>query len=299
MEKFVIIGGMPRSGTNLARRIIGSHSQIALPATEFNFFEKYIRAKGVKAILEDTRVQKWGLDLSDLHSSKPSEAYIQALLRYAEKCEKSIPGEKTPGNEFFFDLLEEWFEGYELRFVHLVRNPLEGAASFKHASFQGVQRGGKSYSVVRTYAENWRRSVSIGLARSYGSPGTYYLLKYEDVVADPAGTIRDLCGFLGVEFEQERMLGLIDFSQYKPNTSFPQEEGETNPAYGRIFQPHSRRKYLEGTEIAAICDVCGELAGALGYEDGGFKVEPPKNYPASLKGKLRDLAGRIRRAARR
>lgn len=40
-RRFVLIAGMPRSGTNLVRRIVGSHSEIAIPSAEFVFLEKY------------------------------------------------------------------------------------------------------------------------------------------------------------------------------------------------------------------------------------------------------------------
>jgi len=58
LDRVVIIGGMPRSGTNLARRLIGSHSMIAMPTVEFNFFFKMAAGQSVKQILEDPKLRK-------------------------------------------------------------------------------------------------------------------------------------------------------------------------------------------------------------------------------------------------
>ena len=68
MSKFVLIGGVPRSGTNLARRIIGSHSKIAIPPGEFQFFRQYVKGKSVAQILANKRLKLWNIDLSDLRS---------------------------------------------------------------------------------------------------------------------------------------------------------------------------------------------------------------------------------------
>ena len=58
MRKFILIGGISRSGTNLVRRVIGSHSKIAIPPGEFNFFSKYNNGKTVKEILANAEEEQ-------------------------------------------------------------------------------------------------------------------------------------------------------------------------------------------------------------------------------------------------
>jgi hypothetical protein len=99
MKKIVIIGGMPRSGTNLARRIIGSHSKIAIPTGEFKFFRQLSNGKSVREILANPRLKEWNVDFSDLYAAQPAKVFIQTLTRYAENVGKEIPGEKTPQND--------------------------------------------------------------------------------------------------------------------------------------------------------------------------------------------------------
>ena len=284
-SKFVLIGGTPRSGTNLARRIIGSHSKIAVPPSEFNFFNQHRSGKSVRAILSAEPVKRWGVDLSDLYSRPHREAFIAALVRYAESLGKEIPGEKTPYNEFYYETIRAWLEGFDLKFVHLVRNPFDVIASYKHAPFRGAERH-KRYDVA-ALCRNWVRSVSIGLARAHTDPETYCLVKYEDLTTNPARTTESLCAFLGVEFEPERMLNLADYKGYADNTSFPQDSASQSGEHTPIHPPRSRKGYLTRSEIRTVSALCGELAHALGYEDADFHPAPPEPLGMGLRKRVR------------
>jgi hypothetical protein len=286
VRKIVLIGGMPRSGTNLARRIIGSHSKIAIPAGEFKFFSKYLAGKSVTEILTYDRLKSWNIDFSDLYSCDYREAFITSLTRYTESVGKEILGEKTPYNEFYYDIVQDWLKGFDLKFVHLVRNPFDVIASYKYAPFR------QNHSAnVAANSKMWLRSVMIGLAREHLNPDGYYLLKYEDITTDPVGQTRILCKFLSVDFEEERMLNLVDFKGHEDNTSFPQPAVEKNQDYSAIRSPESRKHHLSDSEIRVVSSICGEIAWALGYDDDEFKPSCPE--PANL-----GIMKRLRRSAR-
>ncbi|MDY6876446.1 MAG: sulfotransferase [Chloroflexota bacterium] len=275
MNKFVIIGGMPRSGTNLTRRIIGSHSKIAIPPAEFQFFSQYANGKSVTDILTHERLERWRVDLSDLCSQEHREAFITALARYTENAGKEIPGEKTPNNEFYYDIIQEWLSDFELKFVHVVRNPFDTMASFKHFHQDNRRQG--DYPGLPAHSRNWVRSTSMGLARAHNNPRGYYLLKYEDLATDPTSTTQDLCAFLGVDFERERMLNLSDFQGRRDNTSFPQDRGAEHEGYAAIRKPESRKHYLTDAQVHIVSSICGELAHALGYDDDDFGPSFPEH----------------------
>lgn len=272
MGKFIVIGGMARSGTNLTRRIIGSHSQVAIPPAEFQFFKRHQQGKSVQEILSNKRLDQWKLDLKDLYTQQPSEVYIKTLQRYAEQVGKIIPGEKSPYNEFYLDTLESWLEGFDFKFIVMVRNPFDVLASYKHKPF-GVGIDPNDDAWIPAFVENWRRSVSIGLAKAHAHPEHYYVLKYEDLTADTVTQTDKLCRFLGIEFEKERMLSLSDFANNKDNTSFSNDD--QNGKQGKIYQPPSRKKFLSPAEIEEVRTICGELAWALNYPDEDFKPLPP------------------------
>jgi len=273
MKKCVIVGGLPRSGTNLVRRIIGSHSKIAIPPVELKFLPKYGQGKSVAEILSDEDfVRRFGVDVSDLHPWGHQEAYVEALARYAASVDKEIPGEKTPRNEFYYDRIQAWLAGFELKFIHLVRNPFDMIASLKHAPFRGNKRG-QDFTDVEVYrqANDWSRSVSFGLARARFAPEHYFLLKYEDLAARPVELSQELCNFIGVDFEQERMLNLADYAGHKDNTSFAQGTAGADEKVGRVYAPESRKGKLTEAEIRVVSAICGELAWAMGYDDQDFQ----------------------------
>ena len=286
MLKFVLIGGIARSGTNLVRRIIGSHSKIAIPPGEFNFFSKYTKGKTVEEILKNPRLNKWNINFSDLRNLDHREVFIQSLQRYADKIGKEIPGEKTPFNEFYYDIFKEWLKNFDLKFIHLVRNPFDVMASYKH--FQRVKNK-QNYNIrnISRHIINWQRSVSMGLARAYMFPSLYYLLKYEDIAFDPESRTREICSFLGVDFEKERLLNFSDYAGHKDNTSFPENDLEKHRVYNTIRRPESRKHHLDKSEIQQIVTICGELANALGYNDPGFLSFPPEGPNLDITQKLK------------
>lgn len=288
MKKIVLIGGMPRSGTNLTRRLIGSHAKIAVPPVELNFFHKYVRGKNVETILSGQRLAQLGIDLSELYALEPKEAFITTLMRYRDSVGKEIAGEKSPLNEFYYDLIQDWLQGFEVKFIHLIRNPVDMMASFKHAPFRGEKRH-KSISGIAALSRNWYRSVALGLARARSEPEGYFVLKYEDLLNDPAGLTETLCAFLGVDFEPERMLNLADYHEHRDNTSFP-DDPQTQPAAHAVRSLKSRRAHLDRSELHTVISICGELAQALGYTDEDFRSSPPERPPSGLRGRLRRVA---------
>ena len=270
MQKFVIIGGTGRSGTNLARRIIGSNSKIAIPPGEFSFFANYSMGKTVKEILANERLKNWKVDYSDLYDCKPQEVFVQILKRYAFNVGKEIPGEKTPFNEFYFNEIKEILKGFEIRFIHLVRNPFDVMASYKHFDAVTSKNSYKKRNISH-YIFKWQKSVTIGLARAYNNPEEYYLLKFEDLASNPQRKTRELCEFLEVDFEEDRMLGLTDYIGHKDNTSFPDVAAKIHQNYQAIKKPESRKHFLTEKEIRQIGTICGELARGMGYIDNDFE----------------------------
>ncbi len=290
MEKFIIIGGMPRSGTNLARRLIGSHSMIAIPPTEFQFFKNHSQGKSVSQILKHERLTDWQIDVSDLYETDPQTVYTSTLQRYAKNIGKSIPGEKSPHNEFYLATIEAWLQDFDLKFVHMLRNPIDVIASYKHKPF-GTTIEDDDIEWISNIAHRWRRSASIGLARAHSLPNQHMVIKFEDLTTTPAVETRSLCEFIGVEFEEERMLNLTDYVGHKDNTSFTGDmvQSEENK---QVYRPASRKQHLTNTELEVIGKICGELAWALDYIDESLQPAPPtKRISPSSIGILR----RIRR----
>lgn len=299
MEKFLLIGGLPRSGTTLMETVLGSHSQISLPPGDYPFAEQYVQGFSVEKIFVTlSKKGPWGRwcvkDFSDLTDKGHAEAFSDSMIRYATAIDKNIPAAKAPNSEFFYEIYQDWLKNFDLKFVHMVRNPFDVIASLKKSSYHENMRAFQD--VIELQSKNWQRSASIGLARGIINPENYLIIQYEKFVDDPISYTKAICSFLGVEFEEERMLNRVDYSYHDTNTSFPTDKNiKTQGRY--IYRAKSRKSFLDKSEIELICSNCGETAKALGYEDKEFSFLPPL-YPEKLKTNVR-IKRKVRRAFRK
>ncbi|CAN5802666.1 sulfotransferase [soil metagenome] len=156
----IFIVGVSRSGTTLLRRILDSHSRIAI-ATENHYLGHLVAWEGARVyfrrvgdLREDAAVHRlveliysdgfqrrsrfrevspyWRwlvskVDRGDLESrllaSDRSERVVfETFLRlYADRRGKAIMGEKTPAHLGYAETLLDWFPG--ARVVHMMRDP--------------------------------------------------------------------------------------------------------------------------------------------------------------------------------
>ena len=88
----IFIGGMNRSGTSLMRQLIGSHSQVAMPPTEFGFFSRFPQTtsrlsrsnfeRSLSALLECEKIAEWDLPADRLmDESRSREPSYRNLFR--------------------------------------------------------------------------------------------------------------------------------------------------------------------------------------------------------------------------
>ncbi len=298
-KSFVLIGGMPRSGTTLIETVIGSHSRIAIPPGDFPFAEsaaKGLRVNDIFSILG--KKQTWELwpvkDFSPVFDMAHGEAFRAALILYAEGLGKDIPGAKAPFSEFFIDTYLDWLSDDDLKFIYVLRNPFDVMASLKHSHIHTNWH--RFRDLIEVQSRNWLRSASMITARAYKQPNNFFVLRYEDFVGDPIRVGAELCEFLGVEFEEEDMLNRAGYAYHNTNTSFPVNFAEREDKTTYIYRAESRKTSLSKDEIELISHVCGETALSLGYEDEDLAAKPPeKMHSVNLLTKIRRLPRRIYR----
>ena len=264
-----------------------------MPPVEFHFFAKSEQGKDVKEILtEDKFVRRFGLEVQDLYGTSPDQAYRDLLSRYAGSVGKPIAGEKSPRNEFYYEAIRRCLGDLDVRFIQLVRNPFDVMASFKHAPFRRQKHIDCPEAELIKICEDWNRSVSLGAARAFFQPREYCLVKFEVLTTDPVKVSAELCSFLGVDFEKERMLNLSDFSEHRDNTSFSGSDVvDSGSNDGRVRSLHSRKGHLTAEEVKTVGSMCGELARAIGYRDEDFSDGPVKL--ADSRNGVRKNIGRI------
>lgn len=261
---YVVIAGMPRSGTQLMRRLLGSHSHIAVPTKEFKTHDVLTGHVDVATYLERLPLDEWGVRWRDLRSRPIGTVYPELLRRCAAAVGKPIAGEKSPGNEHCVEEMGEWFADDRLVVVHLVRDPVERLASLTKAPFRSHME--VDIDPVRQ-GRLWCASVRRAVERSTVTPETYRMVRYEDLTADPEPIARELFTMIGVDHEPEA----LELWAYESpdNTSFPDADRSSQPA---IRVPPSRAGVLDDEQIAAMIEATAPLAASIGYEsyrDGG------------------------------
>lgn len=313
----IFVGGLPRNGTTLVGRLLGSHGEIAVPSDELGFFQTLWapgdppdRPKHGRAELDQRlerllrRIPNWGLPEEEvLEAARDGSAgyrdlFVFLLDLYRRRAGKPRVGEKTVYYHQWLHVLDAWFEDY--RFVHVVRNPIDAFASIKWFK-RGTPRPNRVDLVP--WLHEWNESASLALHRSHAQPDRYCLVRYEDVVARPAETLTRICEVAGVAPEPEGMLELR--SGEANESSFVEESGRIDYD-GRIRRSDQvdRSTRIDRRELEAIRSVCAPLAHLLGYDVGPLRTKRATlGQPVSGRIPVRVaapfVASRLRNAARR
>jgi hypothetical protein len=221
--------GPPRSGNRLTGRILARHSRIFVPPVERSFFEHiatpprrgagppdYVRLIERHWIAgnrspEHRRLVAEALADPDTQqrlqrAAGPAEA-LDAVMRAQARMQGRARWCSQTHNDLFH--LPAIFRCYPRATVVIcIRHPLDFMVSYRDKWQRTLRRDRPEaarrirhlYHPVIT-AIFWRlnvRAIERALARW---PESVLLLRYEDLVTDPDGTIRRLCDFLGERFE--------------------------------------------------------------------------------------------------
>ena len=271
MHPPVFVGGINRSGTTLMARILGSHSALAVPPTEFLFFGRQAEREPadrrefecrLAEILRWPRVREWGLGECDVLTRSRSwpattkSLFLLPLVAYRDVLGKARVGEKSVLNEFRREVFDAWFSDYRL--VQMIRHPVAAYAS-THAGRPTSLR-----HAIR-WGRLWASSAAVAFSRALRDPTRHRLVRYEDLSGDPRATIAAVCAFAGMEPEVEAMLELSGY-EAKENSSFPASADGRYEGAVRLNDSVDRHGSVASRERAALAFVCGSAASALGYE---------------------------------
>lgn len=191
----VFIVGLPRSGTTLVDRILGSHSQMN-SAGELQHFALAIvdavrRAGGAAPLSRRELIARSaGLDFAALGRD------------YLERAGDTAPGggrfiDKMPLNYLYCGLIRRALPNAKI--VHVFRQPMAACYAMYKTLFQDgypfsydLAEIGRYYIGYRRLMEHWRTT----------QPGAIHALAYEALVADPLKETRRLLEFCGLEWQE-------------------------------------------------------------------------------------------------
>lgn len=185
LRRPIFIMSPPRSGSTLLRVILGKHSRL------HSQHETHFRRLGVTHGTSFSRLamRELDLELGDLQHL----LWDRVLHWSLTKAGKDRIVEKTPSNAFAWKRISTCWP--DAQYVFLLRHPASIAKSWQHKSLAKRDADEAALNAL-SYMQATERARN-------GLPG--YTVRYEDLTADPETVVKDICSFLGIEFEPEML----------------------------------------------------------------------------------------------
>jgi len=231
-----------RSGSNLIRSILGTHSDVSAPhplETAYPWGKvtppKDLRDGRARRLVRDVLVNKHysfhpleiSVDIDNVFERFRNGTQSHSLFdlqqalydEYASEENKGMWVSKYPA---LWDALEDGFEYYDdLKIVYNVRDARDVVLSFKRSN---VGRYHPYYNAQRWHEEQRR---GIELLENHGD--AVHQLRYKDLLQDPESVVRGICDFLDVEFEEQML--------YYYETAAAQAASESAEVFENLTSP--------------------------------------------------------------
>ncbi len=177
---------------------------------------------------------------------------------------RRLRGEKTPHHVHHVPTLLAWYP--QARVIHTFRDPRAVYVSLRRKERpekltgfgRAARRLGTPFDLyaMANLIHRWRWMAR--LHRDYATryPDRYLLLRFEDLVSDPAATAEQLASFLGISFDPAML------EQVVLNSSFA---GGGKPAGIDAATVDRWRAHLGRREIGLFARFCGEDLAEFGY----------------------------------
>jgi len=215
----------------------------------------------------------------------PIEVVIACFFQaWGEKFDKinSRWGDKCTSNYQFLSHLSKWYPNAQ--YIHLVRDPRDVVSSIiknYHKHFSKGSMGMKLRMFPSSHINlSWRWRNAHRIISRYGQnfgEKKIFFIKYEDLVGDSERCLRNICKFLGIEFN-ENML------QFYKKVRRAGLKGPQKVTHSELSKPaHNRRigRHKENLSREMIQDVeyiCRNEMNDLGYGYESSRISPGKSY---------------------
>lgn len=268
----IFIFGSARSGTSLLSRIINSHPKISVPF-ESHLYDTFIpwikyygdlaieknREQLIDDILNTECMRDWSPKpdrnriLSEI-SDYTFGGVVDGLIRsWTLDQGKQRWGEKTPWHAYFWrDIISDF---PNCKIIHIVRDGRDSSLSWKNARF-----GPKHYYYL---AKKWVQYLqTIDELKAEVDSDSFFEIRYEDLLIDPAQKSQEICNFIGEEFS-ERML---DF--HTNSNPYPTDKANLKNLSQPIISSNSNKwkSHLSPRDLRVFEAIAGNYLESYGYE---------------------------------
>jgi hypothetical protein len=214
-ERLLFVIGPPRSGSTLLARMIGAHSQVLAPAephlltplAHLGYYER-VEAAPYDPVISQAAIRELvrALPGGERDYLAALRACTDALYgRLLEGSGARLLLDKTPAYALVLPFVAALYP--KARYVVLVRNPFAVWSSYVESFFDGDHEAAHRFNpILERYVPaiaRFLREPPVAIAR----------VRYEELVAEPERRMRELCPFLGLDFEP----GMVDYGEAAPN----------------------------------------------------------------------------------
>jgi Sulfotransferase family len=290
----IFVIGAPRSGTTLTAKILDRHSRIFMPGETHFFDDVYARRRELGDLQDAESVRKVLERLTTLYrryDEKPDHERIERLLQTDDAVEKltrcasykeilscfmemqmRFAGKMRWGNNVPKDIfhVKDILTFYpDAKFVVCVRDVRDFLLSYKNQWRNiGKEHADRIRSLYHPVVTSllWMASAKqIMTIQDLVAEENLMMIRYESLVRSPEKVVRQICRFIGEEFEYD-MLNVDE-----ANSSFEvTEKGIYSSSVGRW------RRRLTNEEIYIAQNITKGSLEKLGYATADVKINPLK-----------------------
>lgn len=261
----LFVCGCGRSGTTLIRNMLNAHPSLAVPG-EGQFVVSCLEAlvaegtpgdlpRAWELISRRGDFRRWGLgsdavaaEVADVAPASYADLIRALFAAYARTRGKPRTADKTPANVYRIPLLAQMFP--TARVARVLRDPRDVAMSM---SLQHFVTGGLARAAVI-----WRNAARSGRAgRERVKADRVFDVRYEDLVADPAGQIGRLLENASLPFDA----AVLAHERSEDNIAGAEHE----LASGRVVRIRSWREEMSIDQVAVVELVAGDEMESEGY----------------------------------
>lgn len=283
----------PRSGSTLLRVMLAGHPRLFCPPElhllQFNSMREWRDGLGDTYLgegLQRALMELHGLDadsartvIDDYVAQDLPVEKVYALLQDAAASRLLIDKSPSYGSDLeTLEHAERLFDG--AKYIHLARHPYSTIESFVRNRFDRLVADGDGDAMALAEDVWAGHNANITDFLSQIDPRRHCLVKYEDLVSKPEETMKVLCAFLGVPFDEAvlkpyeggRMTdGVHDNSAPIGDPNFL-KRGQIDPALGEVWRRIRLPRRLGGFARRVAADLEYplplEIPGSGGAEAG-------------------------------
>ena len=203
-DKLIFLISLPRSGSTMLQKILGAHTDVFTRSETWLMLHPLysLKSEGIETRYDAAVAADGVRDFID-ELPVDGEAYYYQQLR---KCYLSLYGKylKSNGKQRFLDKTPRYYEVFDelqqtfpnAKFIVLYRNPMAVFSSILETWVRG------RYEMLNSYKADLEQGVEF-LQRDFSGYSNTYLIRYEELLAEPETQIEKLFNFLKLPNQPE------------------------------------------------------------------------------------------------